>query len=122
MLHILKKQTITGTSICYLILLTTRHLFSIVDDPRNVTIEYMSANVDIWEGDDDILIRCNADCNPPCDKYIIYHNNEQISTSKETKITTDRKNSGQYTCSASNNFRQKYVSSNNTVNVTIKCE
>nr|XP_022320238.1 hemicentin-1-like isoform X2 [Crassostrea virginica] len=89
-------------------------------DPRNVTIEKISAEIDIWEGGDDIRIRCNADCNPPCDKYMTYHNNEQISTFKETRITTDRKNSGQYTCSASNSFRQKYVSSNNTVNFTIK--
>ena len=113
MLHILKQRTIIGTSICY---------FSISDEPCNVTIAYISPDVDIWEGDDDIHIMCNADCNPPCDTYMIYHNNEEISTSKETRITTDRKNSGQYTCSASNSFRQKYVSSNNTVNITIKCK
>ena len=100
---------------------TTRLLFSISDDPLYVTIEKNYTNEDIFEGGDDIIIRCNADCNPPCDRYQIYHSNKLISTSKETRITMDRKNSGQYYCTASNSDRQDNEKSSSITNIIIKC-
>ena len=102
-------------------MLTTRLLFSIADDPRNVTIEKIYTNEDILEGGDDIIIRCKADCNPPCDRYQIYHSDKHISSYKETNITMDRKNSGQYYCTASNSDRQDNLQSSNIINIIIKC-
>ena len=103
------------------------------DGPRNVRIDYDDDDYDddddddddddgdLWEGSGYITIRCNADCNPPCDRYQIYYNDTLKYTSKEIKITKTRENSGHYYCSASNSGGQDYAQSRNIVNITIKC-
>nr|XP_022321668.1 uncharacterized protein LOC111123557 isoform X2 [Crassostrea virginica] len=95
-------------------------VLSINDGPRNVRIEYAADGGDLWEGIGYINIRCNADCNPPCDRYQIYHNNSMTYTSKEIKITKTRENSGRYYCSASNSGGQSYAQSSNVANITIR--
>lgn len=92
------------------------------DGPRNVRIEYAADGGDLREGIGYINIRCNADCNPPCDRYQIYHNNSMTYTSKEIKITKTRENSGRYYCSASNSGGQSYAQSSNVANITIRCK
>ena len=94
------------------------YLFS--DGARNVSIDFIH-NGNLWEGSGNITIRCNADCNPPCDRYLIYHNDTLKDTSKEIKITKTRENSGRYYCSASNSGGRGYVQSGNVANISIKC-
>ena len=91
------------------------------DGPRNVRIEYAADDGNLWEGSGYITIRCNADCNPPCDSYQIYHNDTLKDASKEIKITKTRENSGRYYCSASNSVGRGYVQSGNVANISIKC-
>nr|XP_022321408.1 hemicentin-1-like isoform X1 [Crassostrea virginica] len=88
--------------------------------PRNVSIEYTADHGHLWEGRGTITIRCNADCYPPCDRYLIYHNNTLKNTSKEIKITKTRENSGRYFCSASNSVRRGNVKSSANVDITVK--
>ena len=89
---------------------------------RIVRIEYAADDGDLWEGSGYITIRCNADCNPPCDRYQIYHNNTLKDTSKEVKITKTRENSGRYSCSASNSGGRVYSQSLNVAYIIIKCK
>nr|XP_022322817.1 B-cell receptor CD22-like [Crassostrea virginica] len=93
---------------------------SIKYGPRNVSIEYTTDHGNLWEGHGYITIRCNADCNPPCDRYLIYHNDTLKDTSKEIKITKTRENSGRYFCSASNSVRRGNVKSSTNVDITVK--
>nr|XP_022320714.1 uncharacterized protein LOC111122960 [Crassostrea virginica] len=95
-------------------------VLSINDGSRNVSIEYAADDGNLWEGSGNITIWCNADCNPSCDRYQIYHNDTLKDTSKEIKITKTLENSGRYYCSASNSGGQGYTQSRNVANITIK--
>ena len=94
----------------------------ISDGSRNVSIEYAADDGNLWEESGNITIWCNANCNPPCDRYQIYHNDTLKDTSKEIKITKTLENSGRYYCSASNSGGQGYTQSRNIANITIKCK
>lgn len=94
----------------------------ISDAPRNVTIRSYGDIDDLPEGPGYIEISCNADCNPECNRYKIYHNGEIINTSKDTRIRKDRKNSGRYQCAATNSISDRFQNSTNNVDIDIKCE
>nr|XP_034303515.1 hemicentin-2-like [Crassostrea gigas] len=88
--------------------------------PSNVSIQYWSDRKELREGSGFIEIRCNADCNPECDRYQIYHNGAIINTSKHTRITKDRKNSGRYQCAATNSISHRFQNSTNSVDIDIE--
>lgn len=77
---------------------------------------------DLQEGSGYIEISCNADCNPECDIYNIYHNGALVYASKHMTITKDRKNSGRYQCAVTNSISDRFVNSTNSVDINIKCK
>lgn len=64
----------------------------------------------------------NAYCDPECDKYLIYHNGAIRNTSKNMRITNDRRNSGRYQCAAADSISNRFQNSTNNVDIDIKCE
>uniref|UniRef100_A0A8W8KXQ9 Uncharacterized protein n=1 Tax=Magallana gigas TaxID=29159 RepID=A0A8W8KXQ9_MAGGI len=88
--------------------------------PSNVRIQYWSDYGGLREGPGYIYINCSADCNPECDKYLIYHNGNVISQSEEIKITKNHSYSGRYHCAASNSLIQRYEYSTDDVFIDIQ--
>jgi hypothetical protein len=103
--------------------------FFILDDPSNVTIQYTSDPEELWEGNGNITITCNADCNPKChyrlfhngSSYWVYYNGGWYPPLQTTIIDMDRKKSGNYTCAAWNSVERSPVNSINAVKLHIKC-
>lgn len=85
-------------------------------------IQYWSDSEELQEGPGYIEISCNADCNPECDRYQIYHNDAILKTSKQATIQKDRKNSGRYKCAASNSGSYNFQISSNSVDIDINCK
>ncbi|XP_061170084.1 sialoadhesin-like [Saccostrea echinata] len=88
--------------------------------PKNVILHYKSDREDLWEGKENLTLTCRADCNPPCDKYIIYHNGQILYyTNDRVHFTKDRKNSGKYRCAAYDVKSEEFVNSTD-VDIDIK--
>ncbi|XP_056009289.1 carcinoembryonic antigen-related cell adhesion molecule 5-like [Ostrea edulis] len=94
--------------------------FNIKYGPTNVTIQYTSDRDELWEGDGKISITCNADCNPQCNRWSLYHNRHWLSSKKTYTFAMDRENSGQYSCTARNSVQGTNVKSSNTVRLHLK--
>lgn len=92
------------------------------DAPRNITIRFTSDIDNLKEDPGNIEISCNADCKPECDRYLIYYDGLILNTSKDTRITKSRRNSGRYQCAASNAVSNSYLNSTNSVDIDIKCK
>ncbi|XP_048775018.2 hemicentin-1-like isoform X2 [Ostrea edulis] len=88
--------------------------------PSNVTIQYTSDSEELWEGGGKITITCNADCNPRCNYWTLYHNGNWFYTQKTMSFIMDRENSGEYSCSARNSVQRTNVNSSNIVRLHIK--
>ncbi|XP_056012164.1 hemicentin-1-like [Ostrea edulis] len=87
--------------------------------PSNVSIQYTSDREELWEGSGKITITCNADCNPRCN-YTIQRDGSWLSSGKTEVLTLNRKNSGQYSCTARNAVHRTNVKSSKRVRLHIK--
>ncbi|XP_056012191.1 B-cell receptor CD22-like isoform X2 [Ostrea edulis] len=109
-----------GRGIVHLVLFSCHLILAFAEDgPNNVTIHYTGDGEELWEGSGKITMTCNADCNPRCN-YWIRHNGDWSSSQKTKVLTLDRKNSGQYSCTARNSVRETNVKSSNTIRLHIK--
>ncbi|XP_062569808.1 hemicentin-1-like [Saccostrea cucullata] len=79
--------------------------------PTNVKLNSSSNLKDLWEGTGNVNLTCRADCNPPCARYQIYHDERVPSETNVTSITTDRNNSGKYICGAYDVRSRRYIKS-----------
>jgi hypothetical protein len=93
---------------------------NVTNRSSNVTIQYTSESMVLWEGNGNITITCNADCNSECN-YSIYRDGSLVSSRKTIQITKNRRNSGEYSCSTNNPGLKTPVTSSNTVTIDIQC-
>uniref|UniRef100_K1PU64 B-cell receptor CD22 n=1 Tax=Magallana gigas TaxID=29159 RepID=K1PU64_MAGGI len=88
--------------------------------PRNTTIRSYGDIDDLQEGPGFFELSCDADCNPECDRYKIYHNGALLNESKDSRIKKDRRNAGRYQCAASNSVGNRFQNSTNSLDIDIK--